>query len=63
MGLCLTLVSSLSSEDRPELLGIWTLWVDPFLDGLHLVRPAAHVLLRLDEGRQIYCLQARNKDL
>lgn len=49
-GSCLTLISSLSSKDRPEVLGIWTLWVHPFLDGLHLARPAAHVLLCLDEG-------------
>lgn len=56
----LTLISSLSSQNRPELLGIWNLWVCTFLDGLHLARPAAHVLLCLDEGGQIYCLEARD---
>lgn len=52
----LTLVRCLSSQDCPELLRIRTLWVDPFLDDLHLVGPAAQVLLRLDESGEIHCL-------
>lgn len=57
----LTQVWHLSTEDSPELLGVWTLRVNPFLDGLHLICPAAHVLLCLDEGGQIDCLYSQNK--
>lgn len=59
-GSCLTLVSGLSSQNGPELLALWTLWVYRFLNGLHLARLAAHVFLCLDEGGQIFCLQSGN---
>ncbi|KAF3857894.1 hypothetical protein F7725_011095 [Dissostichus mawsoni] len=53
----------LSSEDGPELLGLCSLRVGCFLDGQHLDRPAAHVLLRLDEGGHIFRLQTGNQDV
>lgn len=53
----LTLVRHLSSEDRPELLRLCTLWVNPFFNSLQLVGPAAHVLLCLNESCQIHRLQ------
>lgn len=56
----LTLVRRRSSQDGQELLCVWSLRVDPFLDGPHRGRPAAQVLLRLDECGQIDRLRGEN---
>lgn len=59
----LTLVCSVSSQNAPEGLSVRTLWVHPFLNSLHLASLAAHVLLCLDVGGQIYRLQEGNNSV
>lgn len=50
----------MSSQNAPEGLHVRTLRVHPFLNSLHVASLAAHVLLCLDVGGQIYRLQEDN---
>lgn len=51
------MVGRLPSEKVPELLRILSLRVDALIDGVHVTRSAAQILLCLDVVGQIYDLQ------